>query len=144
MQSKSIKIEHIHIEEYADEVPPPPPHLNSNFKSLQDWLFSVCDSKKPEVLISNYTLGFFESLDDHVLFLVGLNRHGDTNRIDFQPSDMYFQLPKSEYKNLTREELMNKLASELKDFTGTKKFKSSFLAQANSITLEDGMEIWSK
>lgn len=84
-----------------------------------------------------------------IIYLVGLNKYdkGDTShtRIKFEPSNMYFQLPNSEYKDLSRDQMLNKLTVQLKAFTKTEKFKSSFLAKANAIILESsGQTIWSK
>jgi hypothetical protein len=133
----------------VDDVDPPPPDLTSNFKTLQDWLLSICDDKKPKKSIANYEFGLFESRDDYTIFLIGINRYtkGDTSytRIEFEPSNMYFQLPKGEYKNLNRGELLNQLITQLKDFTDTKKFKTSFFIEADKITLAtNGQTIWSK
>lgn len=133
-------VQEVTFEDIVDDVPPPPPHLTSNFKTLQDWLFSICDTEKPEKSIATYNFGLFESPDDHVIFLVGLNKYYKENtsvtRIEFEPSKMYFQLPKSEYKNLNREQLLDKLTFQLKVFTNTETFKASFLAKAKSITTD--------
>jgi len=55
---------------------------------------------------------------------------------------MYFKLPEIEYKNLNREQLVGKPTAQLKDFTKTEKFKTSFLAKAKSITTDFKGEIW--
>ena len=145
------KVEHkeITLVDIVDDVPPPPDELTSKFKNIKEWMFTICDGNKPEKSIGSYEFGFFESSNDYTMFLVGLNKYnnGDTfyTRIEFEPSNMYFQLPKMEYKNLNREELVKKLATELKDFTYTEKFKSSFLANADSIVLATNRQtLWSK
>jgi hypothetical protein len=150
-ESGKVEVKEVILYDYHvdDEVPPPPPDLTSNFKTLQEWLASICDGKKPNKSIANYEFGLFESPDDYTIFLVGINRYnkGDTSytRIEFEPSSMYFQLPKGEYKNLSRDELLNRLISQLKDFTGTKKFKTSFFTEADKITFAtNGQTIWSK
>lgn len=74
---------------------------------------------------------------------IDFNTHPAAIRIDFEPSNMYFQLPKGEYENLDREQVMNKVKVQLKDFTNTEKFKTSFFAQAKSITVNSKDEIWS-
>ena len=147
LYSLSIVIQHVTIKHTVEEVDPP--HITSHFKTLQDWLFHICDSRKPKKSIATYRIGLFESPDDYVIFLVGLNTHTKgknsyITRIGFKPSNMYFQLPKSEYENLSREQLIDQLASQLKDFITTEKFKTSFLAKAESINTDFGGQIWSK
>jgi hypothetical protein len=73
--------------------------------------------------------------------LVGTNKYQeDKNRlvinIDFEPEDTYFNLPKKEYKSLKREQVLERLTAQLKEFTKTDKFLHSFLAKANVITTE--------
>lgn len=136
--------------ETVDDVPPPPPHLKSYFKTVQDWLFYICDNDSPKKLIAEYSFGLFESPNEYILFLVGKNKYDESkNRsrtsIEFKPSKMYFKLPKAEYKDLNREQLLGKLTSRLRDFVSTDKFKTSFLAKANSIIFEsNGQMIWLK
>lgn len=150
MDSKNIKITQVTFEQIEDDVEPPPPHLTSNFNTLQDWLFNICDNEKPQKVISTYNFGLYQSPNNNVIFLVGLNNYtkgqSAITRIEFQPSDMYFQLPAVEYKNLNPEQLVNKLTAQLKDFTNTEKFQHSFLANAKSITTNFKFkeDIWSK
>ena len=152
-KTESVKVEvkevTVHDVIVMDDVEPPLPGLTSNFKTIQDWLLSICDDKKPGKSIANYEFGLFESPDDYTICLVGINRYskGDTSytRIEFEPSNMYFQLPNGEYKNLNRDELVNRLISQIKDFTKTKKFQSSFFTEADKITFTtNGQTIWSK
>lgn len=141
-----IITENVVFNEEVDDVPPPPPGLVSNFKSLQDWLFKICDRDKPGKSIMTYNFGLFESPGNYTIFLVGLNQYEKKNslitRIEFEPKSMYFRLPETEYKNLNREQLVDKLTAQLKDFTKTEKFKTSFLAKAKSITTDFKGEIW--
>jgi hypothetical protein len=145
MKPKYI-IEHVHIEETVDAVEPPPPNIKRTFKNLHDWLFDICDSEKPKMAIANYSLGVFESPDSRVLFLVGLNKYTNPNyeKIDFEPKNMYFLLPTEDYRDLTWEQLADKLTEQLRDFTKTQKFTNSYLADANSIVLNGNKVIWSK
>lgn len=148
-ESGKVEIKEVTLYDIVDDVEPPPPNFTSNFKTLQDWLFTICDDEKPEKSILNYNFGLFESSDDNIIYLVGVNKYdkGDTShtRIEFEPSNMYFQLPNSEYQNLGRDQILNKLTAQLKAFTNTEKFQNSFLAKANAIILESsGQTIWSK
>ena len=66
-------------------------------------------------------------------------------RIEFKPKNIYFNLPKPYFKNLTREQLLEKLTLELEQFLKTENFKNSFLTKANAIVFETtGHTIWSK
>ena len=134
--------------EIVDDVSPPG-SLTSNFKTIQDWLIHTCNDEHPKNAISMYEFGFFESKDEYTVYLVGINKYdrGDTTytRIEFEPSNMYFRLPESDYNNLTRDDLLARLLSHLKDFTRTQKFKTSFFANADSIVFaSNGQTIWSK
>ena len=148
--SGKIIIQEVQSEEIEEEVPPPPPDLKSNFKSLNDWLNNICDHEKPKKSIEEYNFGLFEAPNEYILFLVGVNKYNEgTNRsrtsIEFKPTKMYFKLPQKEYANLSREMLLDKLTNQLKDLTGTKKFNTSFLAKAKTITFEsNGQKIWSR
>jgi hypothetical protein len=145
MKPKYI-IEYIHLEETVDVVEPPPPNINPTFENLHDWLIDICDSEKPKMAIAKYGLGVFESPDSRVLFLVGLNKYTNPNheKIDFEPQNMYFLLPVEDYRDLTWEQLADKLAEQLRDFTKTQKFSNSYLADANSIELNGDKVIWIK
>ena len=150
-ESGKVEVKEVTLYDYQvdDDVEPPPPNLTSNFKNLQEWLVNICDDKKPNKSIADYEFGLFESPDDYTIFLVGINRYkkGDTSytRIEFEPTNMYFPLPKGEYKNLNRDKLLNRLISQLKEFTETKKFKDSFFTDADKITFTtNGQTIWSK
>ena len=147
-ESDKVEVKEVTLVDIVDDVPPPPPDLTPKFKTLQDWLFSICDGEKPKKPIANYDFELFESTDDNVISLVGINKYDnkDTSytRIEFEPSNVYFQLPKSEYENLNREELLNKLTLQLKGFINTEKFKTSFLANADNVKVSlNGKLIWS-
>lgn len=140
------KVSKVEVSEEVDEVEPPPPILASNFKNLQAWLNQICDSEKTQKSISTFNFGLFESVDNYTIFLVGLNEYdteqSSVSRIEFKPSNMYFRLPKKEYENLNRKQVVARLTLQLKDFTKTKKFKTSFFAKAKSITTDFSGEIW--
>lgn len=146
--SLEVKTEYGVISEQVEEVSPPPPGLTTKFKTLQEWIINICDTEKPEKSITTYNFGLFESPDDYTICLVGINKYDQgqdsVTRIDFEPSGMYYPLTKSENKNLTREQVQDKLTSLLKNFIKTDKFKNSFLAKAHFITVDFYGTIWSK
>lgn len=56
---------------------------------------------------------------------------------------MYFELPEKESENLNRKQVIEKLPSQLKDFAGMEKFKTSFFTKANVVVFEtNGQIIW--
>ena len=142
MKSKYI-VEHVHLQEIKDDIEPPPLDLKPTFKSVEDWLYNICESDSPKKYISHYSIGIFESKDSYILFLVGLNRTKNHEKVDFQPTNMYFLVSKVEYKVLGIEQFINKMAMQLKTFTETKKFEDSFLAKSNSIVFDNAV-IWAK
>lgn len=142
--ARKIMVENVQLEDSEDVVGPPPLNLKPNFNSVTDWLSNVCDAASPTKTITCYSLGIFESesKDTTVVYLVGLNDHGNYRAIDFKPSTMYFLLPK-DYHGLSLDQKSEKLTGELKDFTKSKKFESSFLAKARKMELNGNIVIWS-
>ena len=139
-------IEHVHFEEIVDAVEPPPPNLKPTFNNLHDWLTHLCGAEKPKMPIAHYELGVFESSESQVLYIVGINKYNNPEyqKIDFLPANMYLLLPRVYYEDLTREQLADKLAKELREFTLSSKFKDSYLATSNSIILNGNKLIWIK
>ncbi|MCG2614731.1 hypothetical protein LZZ85_10585 [Terrimonas sp. NA20] len=146
-EPREVEYKDVTLVEIEDDIEPPPPGLDTHFKSVQEWLCSICDAEKPDKSISIFKIGLFESSDGNMLYLAGVNKYenGDTShtRVDFEPSNMYCRLPESGYKDLNREQLLVRLTGELKAFTGTEKFRNSFLATSNTIIFEsNGQVIW--
>jgi hypothetical protein len=148
--SGKVIVQHVQIEVVEDDIEPPPPQFISKFRTVQDWLLNICDNDKPEKPIAIYKLGLFESPNDYTLVLVGVNTYEDgrnrsVTRIEFEPTNMYLKLPEAYYENLNREQLLDKLTSQLKDFANTESFKTSFFSKANIVVFEtNGQTIWSK
>jgi hypothetical protein len=125
-----------------------PKDLKSYFRSLNEWLLNACDNEHPRVGVEKFKFGLFESPNEYIMFFVGFKTENKQDslitHIVFKPTNMYYRLQKNEYENLSPEELREKIKSELKNFTNTEKFKSSFFAKAKSIELEyDEEKIWS-
>ena len=80
--------------------------------------------------------------------LVGYN-HGieegvPVSRIVFQPQQhTWFELPDDKYGTLTREQLIDRVHSELREFFTTEQFKKSFLARGYNISTNFEEDIWS-
>ena len=131
-------------------LPPPFPDFVSEFKTIREWLLSICIGNTPDKPIDSHSFGLFESPNRYVLSLVGENTYQEAEnrlvtRIEFEPSIMYFRLPESGYKDLTREQVLIRLITELKEFVETEQFKTSFFTQANAVRFRtNGQIIWSK
>lgn len=132
-----------------DDFTPPPVIPASKFKSINDWLTNVSKNEKPEKPISHFKIGLIESPKENALYLIGRNliEKGDTSysKLDFEPKEMYFLISSGTYKNLGRKEMLEKIALELKKFTETEAFNTSFFAAATDCTFETtGEVIWQK
>ena len=130
-------------------LPPPLPGFSSDFKSIREWLLSICLNDHPGQPIDTYSFGLFESPKEYILSLVGENTYKEggnysITRIEFEPAIMYFKLPDGEYLNSSREEVLNKLIAELGEFFKSEQFAVSFLAQAKTIRFRtNGQVLWS-
>jgi hypothetical protein len=141
---KKIIVEEVNITNSVDDIEPPPPHLKQSFKKLEDWLINICDSERPKKSVSFYAIGLFESREDRVLFLAGMSKSINSEKIVFQPQNMYFMLPPDEYKGLNQEQLDDILIIQLTDFVKTEYFLKSYLSQSDSILFRGKILIWSK
>ena len=137
-------------EEEEDILDPPSPEMITKFGTLNDWLIKVCSQAKPKKSIQKYNIGLFEAPGDYTLFIVGVNTYiksptRSSTRIEFKPANMYFSLPPAYFKNLSRGQLLNKLAFDLTNFTRTASFKNSFFTKARAVIFESsGKAIWSR
>ena len=149
--SGNIKVTTIEMSVTEDDVQPPPPEgLPLTFNTLEDWLSDIIDNNKPQKPISKYKFGLFESSNEYDIFLAGVNTYDADKshsyaRIEFEPGNMYLRLPGTYFENLTRDQLLTKIISQLKDFVKTEEFKTSFLSESNIIVFDsNGQTIWSK
>jgi hypothetical protein len=82
--------------EEAEEVPPPPPHLATSVKTLQEWLFELCDTEKPAEPITAYNFGLFESAGSYTIYLIGSKEHNKDQYAapptGFQSAPKYYTL----------------------------------------------------
>lgn len=154
-QHKKEKPEELIVTTYTntvgeDDVDTPPHHLNTKFKSVQEWLSHICKTDHPYKPISQFKTGLFESKRDYILFLTGVttyqqNEFHAVTKIEFEPQSMYFRLPKKYYKYLSREQLLNKITDDLVDFTTTQTFSDSFFTKGEIFLFEsNGKVIWKK
>jgi len=139
---KKLVTEEFKASSSEEDIDPPPPHLKETFANLQDWLDNICDSARPQKPISFYSIGIFESKESRVMFLVGMTKTDNQEKIEFRPRNMYFMLPGDQYKGLNDEQFNSKLFSQLVDFTKSKKFSDSYLAESDSILFRGKALVW--
>lgn len=149
MNRGKVEVRKVTLTEIEDDIEPPPPDLKTDFKSVQEWLFAVCDGGKPDKSIKFFNLGLFESSDGNTLYLAGINKYEDGHTthtlIEFEPSNMYCSLSQDWYGGLSREQLLIRLTDELKAFTQSEKFLNSFLASADAIVFKsNGQIVWKR
>ena len=129
---------------------PPPFGFTSPFKTIQEWLFHLCDTNLPEKAISVYYFSLIERPLNNLLSLEGFNKYNindnvAANRIDFIPAmHMFFALPQEEFGDLSQQQMREQVLNELIEFTKSFKFQTSFLSKGNSIRTNFGGEIWSR
>ena len=154
-QNKNIDTSNLIVEDInqtvtEEDIPPPPSNWITKFKTMEEWLQDICKNDKPKKSISQYQVSLFESPEDYILALVGMNtqvenKNSIITRIEFEPLNMYFNLPKPFFKGLDRKQLLEKLTVQLKNFVKTEAFRNSFFTKANKIVFEtNGEMIWSK
>jgi hypothetical protein len=112
-------------EELENDVPEPPPPSFSclNSITLQEWFFKLCETEKAENSIIAYNFALFET---DKCYAICLNSNDPA----------YYPLSKSEYKNLSWKQVLNKIRSQLKEFALAEKFRNSSLAKAKAITIQ--------
>ncbi len=132
-----------------DDFEPPPIGFVSRFKTTNEWLSFITDHEKPTTTIANYDILVFESEDDYILALIGTNTYHISDfhqrvKIEYMPPEMYFNLPKTEHRGLTRDQVFELLTNQINQFISSGKFKNSFFTQAKSITTGWKGKIWSR
>jgi hypothetical protein len=122
-----------------EEDPGEPPYLGKahEFSNPQDWLFYLCDSIKPTDQVVAYYFHLLEYPGEYSVLFTGNKQYYPLDKkwvhqIDGRVQDSYV-LPASEYKGLSRPEVLKKFSATLKAFTETQKFKQSFFAKAKAI-----------
>jgi hypothetical protein len=119
--------------------PPPPPGFTSPFKSLNDWLFYLCDVQQ-EKSIADLQFSLDDSPGNSMLSVEGFNKFDVDKdvveyRIDFKPAHQFFPLSKEEYGRLSIQQLRTRVSNELIEFIKSDKFRNSFLAKTDSIRI---------
>ena len=126
---------------FMDAPPPPPPDdFVSPFKTIQEWLTDICDSKEPDKTIEDLQISLSESPTRAILCLEGYNTeiidHNTTaHRITFIPPNGDFPLPEDDYGPLSKQQVQDRVLNEVVEFSKTEKFQNSFLWQAKYIVI---------
>jgi hypothetical protein len=122
-EGQVTKIKQEEFESKAPE-PPPPSFSCANSITLEGWFFKLCDTERPDNSIIVYKFALFETDKCYAICLSSNDR------------TEYFPLSKTEYKNLSWKQVLNKIRMQLKEFTVTEKFSNSSLAKAKAITIQ--------
>ena len=98
----------------------------SQFTTIEQWLEYICANDQPQKRIGEYRVVLFESTNDYILLIVGVNTYEEgksssISRLEFEPTHMYFKLPISYFKNLNRKHLMEKLTDGVERFFKNRK-----------------------
>ena len=145
-ENSKIEVTHIMVEKtMAIPEPPPPSFSCSDSLTIQEWFFKLCDKEKSEKDSIAYIFALYETENCYAIYLSVLkerekdDKAGTTNNDD-DPSDEYYPLSKNDYKVLKWDQVINKIKSQIKEFSKTEKFKNSSLAKAKAITMsfDDG------
>ena len=133
-QKKVVVVEDVTYEKDEHEVEPPPPSFSlANPLTLKECFFKMCNTEKPKKDSTVYKFLLFET---EKCYAIGLYPSAeDSTKKDSAPFEKFYSLSKSDYKNLAWKEVLNKIKSQLKDFTKTKEFENSSLSKAKKITL---------
>jgi hypothetical protein len=128
------------------EVPIAPARFKSKHKTLEEWLFAICDGDKPEKPVEEFVISFGagrlvtkRSSSEYIIFsLYGINNyrndtHSYDTRIEFSPPNMHFKTTNKEYEGLDKQQLKDKISLQLKEVLFIDRIKNSFLAEANFI-----------
>ena len=141
------RIEHLSMTETERAAPePPPPSFScSNSVTLQEWFFKLCDAVKPEKNVIAYNFGLFQTDSCYAIHLVDSIQYEKNDRDTARKNEpdtsvSYYPLSKGEYEALEWKQVLNKIKSQVKEFLNTEKFKNSYLAKAETITMhfDDG------
>lgn len=146
-QKGRIETGHTVVSFRVENPVPPPPGFISPFKTLQEWLFHLCDSnQQPDEAVSEYIFVLSDSPGNVDIYFVGyaytIDQGISTRRTGYTPTNWFFPLPKAEYGHLVRQQLREKVMYELKEFTKTDVFQHSFLSKGCPIMTNFGDEIW--
>jgi hypothetical protein len=120
----------------------------SDFNSVKQWLFHICDNAVlPKTTISDYLFVLYGARAHDTLTIYGYNlsreNNVSTSQVDFTlPLDMCMTLHQKDYTELSKKILRERIKNEIKEFTQTSKFYSSFLSKSRTISLDSKGDIW--
>ena len=126
-----------------DDFSPPGPEYQNQYRSLDDWLISICKSNPPNDSSLHFKFGLFESDNNNIIFFIGTmtSKKGDNNEhisIEFQPESTYYELDEKEFDNFKGDQLRKSLTKRIIEFTNSEIFTRSYLQKARLIHTEWG------
>ena len=130
----------------VEQVLPPSFHVVTPFNSLEEWLTFLCEHENLSKPLSEYVIEFSEP--PHVLVSLAGYHHDieqgvPISKIVFQPKQYpWFELTMEKYVGLSRQEFIQAIHSELREFFKTEQFKRSFLARGFTISTNFEEDLW--
>jgi hypothetical protein len=115
------------------EVVVPPRHIETDFKSINEWLTAICDSNNPKQLVDEFIISLtLSSVDGYRLTLQGTTNYrnktrGIDSKIVFEPVNMFYKLPDADYKDLDYKRAGNKVYLQLQQALNIQKISKFFL-----------------
>ncbi len=139
-QRKTI-VENVTITTTEDDPGPPPSSvIDSKLITLKQWFFKLCDEPKSAETNFSYKFDLWKTGNVYQIGLIDLkglskNMQQYYAAKNIKPYGKYYTIPKIDYKNPDRKQVLAKIKSQLKEYSHTKKFKQSFLSKADTITI---------
>lgn len=133
-QKKVVIVSDVSYEEKEQPEPPPPSFSCASSFTLKEYFLKICTTEKPKKDSIAFNFMFWDSEN---CYAIGLNPSEEsTAKKDNAPFSKYYSLSKNEYKNLAWNQVLNKIKSQLKEFSKTKEFENSSLSKAKTITIK--------
>src|SRR5688572_10701485 len=145
---RDIVIEDIyHEEEHTPPPPPPPLQQLPRPTTLEEWFYLFSEKEKPAKSFVDYSFGYWEHGTD--LFVLNVAPvtveviDGSPSEEDLSRAIRYYPVFRKEYKGLDWRQVLHKMKSQLKEYSGTERFRKSALANATAVTMkfDDGEEV---
>ncbi len=124
-----------------DPGPPPASVLDSKPVTLKQWFFKLCDEHDVGGTNLSYKFDFWETSGVYQIGLIKLSKFGKDVRQNYEaenikPNGKFYAILKSDYKDLKWKQILDKIKSQLKEYSQTEKFKQSYFAKAKSISIK--------
>ena len=146
---RDVVIEHIYHEEERTPPPPPPPLQQlPRPTTFEEWFYRFSEKEKPAQSFVDYQLGYWE-LEKEDLFVLNVAPvtveviNGSPSEEDLARAMRYYPIFRKEYMGLDWQQVLQKMKTQLKEYSGTQRFKKTALANAKAVTMkfDDGEQV---